>query len=150
MVMSEPGLVRPLARSIRERLARRQRRLDAPTATRVALVPKSATDSAALSQTAEAPDLTIEVPRISLEELHLAPDLTALSCQLTELAAQGTVDIVAFGPEGLDALGLLPGWRSAEVWLTGEDEAANLQQLPPNARLKRVPATSSSARQAAD
>jgi succinoglycan biosynthesis protein ExoO len=145
MILREPILLKNLARSVGERMARRRvdRKLDQAVHTQVLLIPKGR-DVSSEVQSFKTGGVILQVPSISAEKLDIAPDVIALSCRLTDLSARGPIDVVALGLDGLDALGLLPEWESAEVWLTENESAAAVGRLPAKAVLKRLarPATS--------
>lgn len=143
MILREPFLVGRLLRSVAERVARRRQRPGAEQAAsfRVVLAPKGSKQPRPAEDKPGATEVVLEVPPLSLDRLDLAPDLVALSCRLTDLSARGHVEVIALGPDGLDALGLLPRWRSAQVWLTRDQAAALPGPLPANARLKQIEST---------
>lgn len=126
--LRRPGLLGPLLRSLSGRVTRRPSAGASGRAARVALVAQGSS-----APTIGGDWLALEVPPLSLDRLDAAPTLVALACQLSELVAQGPVEALAIGREGLDGLGLLPVWQEAEVWLSETDHTA----LPPGARLRR-------------
>jgi hypothetical protein len=140
MILREPVLLKSLARSVGERVARRRidHKLDRTVHTQVFLTPKGR-ESPPMKQSPRTESVTFEVPLISVERLDKAPDVTALSCKLTDLTSRGPIAVVAVGLDGLDALGLLPKWDSAEVWLTEDEAAATDVRLPDNALLRHLP-----------
>ncbi len=135
LVLRDPVLLRLLAKSLAERWTRPTPSTvpDGAPTRRVALV--SAGHGSGQDTTGD--DVLTAWP-LQVERLDNAPDVHALSCRLTGLASQGPVDVRAMGLDAVDALGLLPGWRSAEIVLT-KVEAANLPaRLPPGMRLTLV------------
>ena len=140
IILREPVLLKNLARSVGERLARRRidRKLDQVDHTQVLLIAKGR-EVPPRRQSSKTGSVILEAPSISVERLDIAPDVMALSCKLTDLALRGPVAVVAVGLDGLDALGLLPRWESAEVWLTEEEAADPVVRLPDDALLKHLP-----------
>ncbi|MEM1428903.1 MAG: glycosyltransferase family A protein [Pseudomonadota bacterium] len=69
-----------------------------------------------------------------------APETTApnrLACRLAQLGTRGSVDVIADGKDGLQALGFLPQWRSAHLTLGAE--AAEGVVLPKGVTLTVAP-----------
>lgn len=139
MILREPVLLTNLARSVAERLARRRvdSKLDQMIRTRVLLVQKGR-EVPPTEQNSRTESVIVEVPSLSVEKLDLAPDVTAVSCKLTDLASRGPIDVVALGLDGLDALGLLPKWDTAEVWLMDDEATATTVRLPEGAKLRHL------------
>jgi succinoglycan biosynthesis protein ExoO len=139
MIIREPRLIHPLARSFAEGMARRRRRSgpDRKSVIRIALASKERRAVLERMRRSEIDEATLEVPVLSLDRLDVAPDITDLSCLLTNHAARGHIEVIALGLEGLDALGLIPGWRAAEVWLT-EQETSEAYPLPADVRLRAL------------
>ncbi len=138
LLLRDPVLLRSLARSLGERLSRRRARAQGGAAApaRLVLVPEGGAPPPGLDGAA-GQDGVLEVPRLGLDGVEAAPRLRDLACRLTELASHRPVEVTVAGLGALDGLGLLPGWRRAEVWLTGPEEAA-LGALPAGVSLRRL------------
>jgi succinoglycan biosynthesis protein ExoO len=138
LLLRDPALLRALARSLRERLARRRAQgpADPASPARLLLVPEGSAPPTGLDEAAGR-DGVLEVPPLAPDRVEAAPRLRDLVCRLTEVASRRPVDVAVAGLGALDGLGLLPGWRHAEVWLTAAEEAA-LGTLPAGVHLRRA------------
>jgi succinoglycan biosynthesis protein ExoO len=129
-MMRRPHLLAPLVRSLSGRVTPKQMAAADASGTRVVLVAQGQVPPVERDGW-----LVLEVPPLSLERLDAGPELVALACRLSKLVAQGPVEALAVGRQGLDGLGLLPEWKDAEVWLPDAEQAV----LPPGARLAGPP-----------
>ncbi len=138
LLLRDPALVRPLARSLGERLSqgRASGLAEADSPARLLLLPEGGAPPPGLDGEAGR-DGTWEVPPLAADRAEAAPRLRDLVCRLTELASRRPVEVAVAGLGALDGLGLLPGWRQAEAWLTEAEEAA-LGAPPAGVSLRRL------------
>lgn len=122
-LVRDPTLLSRLAASLGERLGRRagnggpaKRLAGASPPPTLVLAPPDQLD------TVHAPDGATRLPVLPLPP-PAAPDTTAphaLATRLAAIATHGPVDVIAEGRDGLQALGFLPGWRSAHLTLAAD------------------------------
>lgn len=65
--------------------------------------------------------LRIPAPDTSTPEADRWAERRVMACTLAKLASSGSIDVIAEGPAGLDALGYLPTWRSTRLALEKQD-----------------------------
>lgn len=115
-VMRNPVLLVDLWASLTDRLRRGvfKKRDQPPPNTRTVVL---AAQHQLASVTAPPNAIFLPVDPVHTPETMRAASHRALACNLAKLASQTTISIVAVGHEGLDGLGYVPVWQSAQVWL---------------------------------
>jgi len=134
-ILRHPALLGDLRASLADRRAKG--RIGSVPQDRAPLTLVLGSASCAADAPAPAGAVRMAVPPLRSPGSADGDDHVALACRLTALAEGRAVRVLAFGAEGLCALGYLPEWDSAMVTLAPAE--AERAVLPPRADLAVLP-----------
>jgi succinoglycan biosynthesis protein ExoO len=118
LLLRHPRLVKPLWQSLRERRKLRKTRhaQDAPTPLELVLIPAGATLPPDVTDRISPAARWITVPSVPLPGMSASALIAPLAAELADLSSRHRLDVLAVGPEGAFAGGMLPTAARMRIW----------------------------------